>query len=76
MPTDQTMEDLIQGTSVIVFSIFVLTIAFICLFYVLKIFPKKRGTALFTSDIEHLDTKQYEDLKLEYIRRKMAKNSS
>lgn len=28
------------------------------------------------SDIEHLDTKKYEDLKLEYIRRKMAKNSS
>lgn len=26
-------------------------------------------------DIEHLDTKQYEDLKLEYIRRKMAKQT-
>ena len=27
-------------------------------------------------DIEHLDTKQYEDLKTEYIRRKMARNNS
>lgn len=26
-------------------------------------------------DIEHLDTKQYEDLKSEYIRRKMAKST-
>ena len=74
---DQTMEDLIQGTSVIVFSVFVLTIAFICLFYVLKIFPKKRGQSLgIMREIEHLDTRQYEDLKLEYIRRKMARNNT
>ena len=73
---DQTMEDLIQGTSVIVFSIFVLTIAFVCLWYVLKIFPKKRGQSFITRDIEHLDTNQYEDLKTEYIRRKMARNNT
>ena len=67
------MDELVQGGSVIAFGIFMITFGFVCLWYVLKIFPKKRGTNMIMDDIEHLDTKQYEDLKLEYIRRKMAK---
>ena len=70
------MEGLVESASLITLAIIVLTLAFICLFYALRAFPEKRGVPMFSSErgIEHMDSKQYEDLKLEYIRRKMERN--
>ena len=66
-----TMEGLIESASVIVLALFVLTLAFLCLFWVLRAFPDKRSGE---GSIQHMDGKEYEDLKLEYIRRKTARN--
>ena len=71
------MEGLVESASIVVIGILLVTLAFLCLFYLLKIFPQKTrdgDTSDFADGLETMDTQQYEDLKMEYMRRKMAMN--
>ena len=64
-----------ESASVVVIGLLLVTLAFLCLFYLLKIFPQKNrdgNSSVFADGLETMDTQQYEDLKMEYMRRKMA----
>ena len=62
------MESLIESASMLVLALLIMITAFLCIFYLIKR-PSNFQNA---NGIEELDAKQYEDLKREYIRRKMA----